>query len=310
VQRVTSNGFEIVQSLVDQGSGWEAYFTTLRDLPDTVLAGVAVTAHDDGWAVQAYANNVEYDTAPSLIGITTADPLAEACGDQAGLNIMCAKMPAGWTYWDEDGNNDDDTEYGYDDRYWAYLQAEHLAKNNGFSNYFGAGDYYEAEEYGSRVDAVVNLADDGATWTFPDDKCFPGVDDWVDPADDTDNDEQFAVVVQGCIELTEGLHVLGGGFDDGVLLRIGGVEIGRTGSWSETGQWFFMAEEAGIYSLEAVGFEMGGGAFLELYEWLPDGTQVLLGDVANGASAVYCVPEPATIGLLGMGLFGLIRRKR
>jgi hypothetical protein len=285
-------------------------------MPDTILAGVAVTAHDDAWAIQAYASNVEYDRAPSLVGIQTiGNPLAEACGDQAGLNIMVAKMPTGWSYWDEDGDNEDGTEFGYDDRHWQYLQAEHLAKNNGFLNYFGVGDYYEAEEYGSRVDEVVNLADFGNdNWIAPDGKCFPGIDDWVDPADDTDDDGNFGVVVQGCIELTEGLHILGGAFDDGVLLRIGGVEIGRTGSWSETGQWFFMAEEAGIYSLEAVGFEIGGGAFLELYEWIANGdgtaTQILLGDVANGGSPVYCVPEPATIALLGFGGLSMLRIRR
>jgi len=159
----------------------------------------------------------------------------------------------------------------------------------------------------------VNLADDGAVraFTAPDypDKCFPGIDDWVDPLDDDGGDDQFGVVVEACIELTEGLHVLGGAFDDGVLIRIGGVEIGRTYDWNETSQWLFTVPTTGVYSLEAVGYEEGGGAFLELYEYLPDGTMILLGDVAAGGSAVF-VPEPATIALLGFGGLSMLRIRR
>jgi hypothetical protein len=134
----------------------------------------------------------------------------------------------------------------------------------------------------------------------------------VDPTEpaDGDDDQQFAVVVEGCIELTEGLHLFGGAFDDGVLLRIGGVEVG-TNAWNEIGQlWMFNAPVAGLYSVEAVGYEQGGGAGLEIYYQLPDGTLVLLGDTANGSPAVWCVPEPATIALLGFGGLSMLRIRR
>jgi hypothetical protein len=169
-------------------------------------------------------------------------------------------------------------------------------------------------EMGSRVDPVVNLYDSGGYNAFDDDteRSFPGIDALeINPSEpaDGDDDNQFGVLVEGCIELTAGLHVLGGAFDDGILIRIGGVEIGRTNSWDEVGQWMFEAPVTGIYEFEAVGYEEGGGAYLELYEWLPDGSMILIG--AEGGSPVY-VPEPATIALLGFGGLSLlgVRRKR
>jgi hypothetical protein len=184
----------------------------------------------------------------------------------------------------------------------------------GYPGLGGDPTEYPSSEFGTEYRRFVNLADDGAGRAFyaPDfpDECFPGVDDWVPGETDPDGDDQFGVVVEACIELTEGIHVLGGAFDDGVLIRIGGVEIGRTNDWNETSAWVFEAPVAGIYSLEAVGYEMGGGAFMELYEYLPNGTMILLGDVANGGSPVYTIPEPATIALLGFGGLSMLRIRK
>ena len=310
VQRVQAGPYEVVQALVDHGSGWEAYWTGLRDLPDTILAGVAVTAHDDAWIVSAYANNVEFDSNPSLVGVKTANPLAEACGTTLGFMVSAAKMPAGWDWWDEDGS-------GGVDRWEQYQQAEYLVKNNGMTGYPGLGGdptEYPSEQYGSGYRQLVDLYDSGGrnAFTGASETTFPGIDAYQltppEPADG-DDDDRFGVLVEGCIELTAGLHVFGGVFDDGVLIRIGGVEIGRTNAWDETGQFLFEAPVAGVYSLEAVGFEGGGGAGLELYEWLNNSTMVLMGDVANGASPVY-VPEPATIALLGFGGLSMLRIRR
>jgi len=304
VQRINSGPYEIVQALVDRGSGWQAYWTGLRDLPDTILAGVAVTSHDDAWIVSAYANNVEFDSAPGLVGVKTADPLAAACGDKLGFMVTGAKMPDGWTFWDEgDGSYPS-----------AYRQAEYLTKNSGMTGYIPDDPTeYPSAQFGTEYRALVNLHDSGGRWVYANDASFPGIDafqqETTDPADG-DDDDQFAVLVEGCIELTAGLHIFGGVLDDGVMMRIGGVEIGRTNAWDETGQWLFEAPVAGVYSLEAIGFEMGGGAQLELYEYLSNTSMVLLGDVANGASPVYCVPEPATIALLGFGGLSMLRIRR
>lgn len=308
VQRVQAGPYEVVQALVDRGSGWEAYWTGLRDLPDTILAGAAVTSHDDAWLVSAYANNVEFDSAPGLVGVKTANPLAQACGDTLGFRVTGAKMPEGWTYWDENGS-------GAIDRWECYQQAEYLAKNLGMTGYIPDDPTeYPSAQSGTEYRALVNLYDTGGrnAFTGASETTFPGVDAFiVDPTEpaDGDDDGEFAVLVEGCIELTAGLHVFGGVFDDGVLIKIGGVEIGRTNSWDETGQFLFEAPVAGIYSLEAIGFEQGGGAGLELYEWLNNSTMVLMGDVANGASPVY-IPEPATIALLGFGGLSMLRIRR
>jgi hypothetical protein len=310
IQRVVSNGYQFVQSLVDGGSGWEVIQTQfVPGLSDNLLAGIAVTSHQNNNLVQAWADDVQYDYNPSLIGVpTVGDPLAEACGDRPGFLVSVAKMPAGWGFWDDgDGSNGDA-------RADKFNQAEYLVKNGTMAGYVDAyGEVQppaDAIETGTAYRALVNLADDGAVrdFTSPDypDFCFPGIDNWTDLADDTDGDDQFGVVVEACIELTEGIHVLGGSFDDGVLIRIGGVEIGRTYDWNETSAWVFNAPATGVYAFESVGYEEGGGAFMELYEWLPDGSKVLLG---TGPSAVY-VPEPATIALLGFGGLSMLRLRR
>jgi hypothetical protein len=155
VQRVVSNGYQVVQGLTDYGSGWEAISTRLLPgLPDDILLGAAVTSHNNWALARAIITDVAYTQDPDLIGVATADPLAEPCGDIAGLLVKAAKMPDGWEYWDEDGS-------GGVDRWECYKQAEHLAKNNGFLNYFGAGDYYPASEFGKRVVEMVNLYDSG-----------------------------------------------------------------------------------------------------------------------------------------------------
>jgi hypothetical protein len=311
VQRVVSGGYEVVQSLVDRGSGWEVVANQFADLPDNILLGAAVTSHQNQWLVQARIGEAAYTQDPDLVGIIQAgDPLAEACGDLPGLLITAAKMPDGWSFWDDGDNSNGDA------RADKFAQAEWLIKNNGMVGYTDAYGTVQppadAMEMGSRVDPVVNLYDSGGYNAFDDDteKTFPGIDaleiNPVEPGDG-DDDNQFGVLVTGCIELTEGLHVLGGAFDDGVLIRIGGVEIGRTMSWDEVGQWMFEAPTTGIYEFEAVGYEEGGGAYLELYEWLPDGSMILIG--AEGGSPVY-VPEPATIALLGFGGLSLLRIRR
>jgi hypothetical protein len=280
------------------------------NLPDDILAGVAVTSHQNNNLVQAWADDVTYDMNPSQMGFPVAGaPLEEACGERQGFLVTVAQLPDPWRFWDDgEGSNGD----GRADQ---YNQAEYFVKNGTLDGFVDGTGYevtggIDAVAMGTAYREFINLSDWGAVrdFTAPDDPdtCFPAVDNWTDPADDPDDDDDFAVLVEACIELTEGLHYFGAAFDDGVLIRIGGVEIGRTNNWNETSTWVFEAPETGIYSFESIGYELGGGAFLEIYEYNPDGSKVLLG---QGPSTVY-VPEPATIALLGFGGLSMLRLRR
>jgi len=292
IQRVVSNGYQLVQALVDfgGGAGWELVNTQyVPSLPDQLLLGAAVTSHDNYWLVQARVGEVAYTQNPDLVGITTIRDPIQACGStQRGFNIKTAKCPPGW-----------------DLNTMPYEMGEYLAENGELG-----GD--PSLEKGERQEVVVNLHDSGGRFLYGNDQSFPGIDPFEQPTSDPaagDDDEQYATLVTGCIELTAGLHAIGGHADDGVLIRIGGVEIGRTASWNSIDDFIFNVEVAGLYPFRAVMYEQGGGSDLELYEVFPDGTRILLNDLNGGGSAVY-VPEPATIALLGFGGLAMLRVRR
>ena len=159
-----------------------------------------------------------------------------------------------------------------------------------------------AVEEGTRIDEFVNLRDTtngvfSEANGYPD-ASFPGIDPDEIPAQDPaagDDDDNFGAEVLGCIHLTEGMHQIGANSDDGTIVWIGGIEIGRTVEWkgaSNVDLPLFEVEEDGYYTLKARWLEGGGGATLELHEILADGTRLLLNDVANGGSAVFVPAEP------------------
>lgn len=159
-----------------------------------------------------------------------------------------------------------------------------------------------ASEEGTRIDEFVNLRDTGNGAFSQDngypDAAFPGIDPDEVPAQDPaagDDDNNFGAEVLGCIHLHAGMHRIGANSDDGTIVWIGGVEIGRTGEWkgaSNVDLPAFEVAESGYYELKARWLEGGGGASLELHEILADGTRLLLNDVANGGSPVYVPAEP------------------
>jgi len=149
----------------------------------------------------------------------------------------------------------------------------------------------------ARIDEFVNLRDTG-NGAFGEDKSFPGIDALEVPANDPadgDDDEDFATEVVGCIQLTAGVHTIGANSDDGTIVWVGGVEIGRSEELKGASNRDFTFEvvEDGFYTIKAHHFERGGGASLELHEILADGTRLLLNDTANGGSAVFA-PAPVT----------------
>lgn len=303
IQRVSSGGWTVIQGLYDDGSGWKSNGMTVNpaNLPEQMMAGVVVTSHDNRNLVQIRVKDVMYENNIDLIGVPTVTGAGpDACSDIPGFNIRVKARDPQQPSWDYVGARDlmDGVYQG------AVLPAM------GFPPFV-----FEA----SRLDPVVNLSDvgDGA---FGDNRSFPGIDNpmefpTADPAQG-DDDNDFATEVTACIYLTQGIHVIGANSDDGTIITIGGVEIGRTGEWKGASNvdFLFQVAEEGWYSFNALSLEGGGGASLELHEIFSDGTRILLGQTDGQGnflgSPVYAVPEPTTIALLGLGGLSLIRRKR
>jgi hypothetical protein len=317
IQRINSGGFTVIQGLIDYGSGWELVGTTVNsNLAGQVMAGPVVTSHNNNLLAQVRVRNVSYEFEDiGLLNVPTVDtdPI-DQCGDVPGFQIRVMKRDMA-NEWGFQGASD----------LLAGITSSGILDDELNALHTGIGGPLPGwnPTVGTRVAPVVNLNQDNSdSGAFGDDLHFPGVDYiaekfvWDNLADsDNDDDNDFATEVIACIYLTEGLHMLGANSDDGTIIEVGGVEVGRTGEWKGASNVDFLFEVAteGFYSFRAQMHEGGGGGSLELHEVLADGTRILLGatDEAGGfiGSPVYA-PEPATIALLGLGGLSLLRRKR
>lgn len=280
VQRVNVGGLTMVEGLADfgDGKGWQSRAIKLVfGMPDEILAGVCVTSHDNNQLVQARAWNVAFEANPTLVGqfVTPKVPataaLAAPPSNVSGFKIRALKPLV------TDG--------------WGYAAMNEILDTG---LYKGLPPMPGTE--GSRVSQFVNLRDTGNGAFSVDngypDESFPGIDPYEMPAADPaggDDDDNYASESLGCIQLTKGLHIIGANSDDGTIIVIGGVEIGRAAEWKGTSNVDFVyeVEADGYYNLRARHLEGGGGSSLELHEVLLDGTRILLNDVAHGGSAVF-----------------------
>jgi hypothetical protein len=283
IQRVTVQGLTFIEGLADFGDGWEsrAIDLILSGFDDEILAGVAITSHDSTHLAQARCWNVSYKLNPTLVGelafpmVPASADLGAPTSDVPGFKIETLKPLV------IDG--------------WGYAAVREI---------FDTGMYKglppQPGTKGSRISQYVNMRDTGngvfsADNGYPD-EAYPGIDPDEVPAADPaagDDDDNHGTQITACIHLAPGLHMIGANSDDGTIIEIGGVEIGRAGEWkgASNADFVFQVEADGYYNLRALHIEGGGGSSIELHEVLMDGTRLLLNDVANGGSAVYA-PAP------------------
>jgi hypothetical protein len=301
VQRVDLGyGYSWVQAFADFGSGWQSLGSKapLTNLPGTVMVGLALTSHAQWRWQPATAKFTNVQIGDPIVPTIPKDAAVIECpGQIPGFNIRAIQVDMA----DPPG--------------WGYAGMNQLLGPTGA---FPTGLPGINEE--SRIDRFVNLYDTGGHGEFSNDEStVPGIDAFLtspitDPADE-DDDNWYAVEVLACIHLTPGYHIIGANSDDGTIITIGGVEIGRADEWKGAGNsdFLFMVTEEGNYPLVARMLEGGGGSELELHEVLMTENgpkRILLGDTANGGSPVYAIPEPATIALLGLGGLALLGRKK
>ncbi len=287
IQRVQALGLTWIEGLVDWGTGkgWEPVGSprlATANLPDEVLAGVAVTSHDNTHLSQVRAYDVTYELNPTLVGtFPTIGPetaLAAPPGNVSGFKIRSIKSLV------TDGS------------FNTFAAIDELLDTGMFK-----GLPAQPGSEGTRVDQYVNVRDTGngafsAANGYPD-KSYPGVDPLEDPAADPaagDDDNDFATEILAYIHLTPGtLYKVGANSDDGTYIVIGGVEVLRTAATkgnSNIDSNFFQVAAEGYYPLKARHLERSGGASVELHQILLDGTRILLNDVAHGGAEVFAAP--------------------
>ena len=301
LQRFTFAGKNFVESYADfgEGGGWtKVGATAAQNLNENVYVGLAVTSHNNDVTEAADFSNVTFGAPTLRIGSVPAGTRLTAdlgAMSDPGLKVRTIR----------------DARTAHDG--WGYGQMNELLDTGAIAG--TAGDNQAV-----RIDPVVNLYDSDGTGAFNNDngkpdRTFPGVDALgTNPANpaDGDNDDNFATEVTGFIALTAGEHVIGVNSDDGAILKIGGVEVGRTGEWKGTSNedLLFTVAETGVYTFEVRAIEGGGGASLEIHDF--DGaSRTLLGEGSIIVGQTI-VPEPATVALLLSGsaiALGLRRRR-
>jgi hypothetical protein len=283
IQRITVNGVQWTEGLVDKGNGWESTALIASDLADELLAGVAIDAANNTQIAQARVWNVKYQMNPTMVGTIPTIPSDQALdappSDVSGFSIRSLKTLI------TDGS-------------FNTFAAMNELLDTGM---FGGLPALPGSE-GTRIDEFVNLRDTGngafsEANGYPD-KSYPGIDPLEDPAQDPaagDDDEDFATEILGYIHLVPGEYYrFGVDSDDGGILEIGGIEVKRTGELKGTSledSGLYVVDVEGYYPLRCRQFERGGGASVELHQILLDGTRLLMNDVANGAAEVYA-PAP------------------
>lgn len=143
-------------------------------------------------------------------------------------------------------------------------------------------------------------------------------------------EDNFVLEATGLLVVpAAGTYRFGVNSDDGFRLTISGATIGNTTNENGTGEpgdvtdleyndprgpadtdGDFTFAAPGQYPLRLVFYEAGGGEQVRLSQVLNGGARVDLGNTGAGALDVIPVPEPASLGLLGLVTVGLLARRR
>lgn len=306
LERRSFAGKNLISAFADfgQGGGWTHIATVnAPELPDNAYVGLALTSHtNDPASTNGLTETATYsDVALNLDPFPA--PAVVPAGTRVTGDLNALSDPGMKIRVIKDGRSDHNG--------WGWAQMNELLNTGAIGGTPGV-------QAGDRIASLVNLYDTGDRGAFKNDngkpdETFPGIDPFIsdptEPANGTD-DDHFATEISGYIALTAGEHIIGINSDDGVILWIGGVEVGRTGEWKGTSNEdiYFTVAEAGVYSFRARGLEGGGGASLELHDY--DGvSRVLLGE--GSLKLGQTVPEPGTLSLLLVASgFALVRRRR
>ena len=144
------------------------------------------------------------------------------------------------------------------------------------------------------IPTVINLSQMGGenNGNFPNDGQMPGI-----PGTTTSTDG-IAAEVLTYIEFTQaGVYVMGVNSDDGFRTRVAprnpqdaiGLALGEFNAGRGAADTLFTLHigQPGVYAFKTVWFEGGGGANIEWFTVLDNGTKVLLNDTANGGLPTF-----------------------
>jgi len=160
------------------------------------------------------------------------------------------------------------------------------------------------------IPTVINLSQlaGESNGDFTPDAGMPGVPGTFD------TDDGIAAEFITFVQLPVGLITMGVTCDDGFRTRAGNIGSLTTGlllgeSEFPTNTTFkFVVRDAGIYGFRTIYYETTGPAHIEWFTVKPDGTRVLLNDVANGGYRTYAegvAPSGFSLGIQNSG--GIIR---